>query len=64
MPIPHHSWPKEAIHWLKDIRDPAKPFVLSIWVHEPHLPIATDEPFLAHYGKDPKAKYYGNISLN
>ncbi len=64
-PVNAYSAPfvaEEAIHWLKDIRDPAKPFVLSIWVHEPHLPIATDEPFLAHYGKDPKAKYYGNIT--
>ncbi|MEN8661151.1 MAG: sulfatase-like hydrolase/transferase [Lentimonas sp.] len=53
---------QEAIHWLEDIRDPKKPFVLSVWVHEPHLPIATDKPFLAPYGKDPKAKYYGNIT--
>ncbi|MCP5535506.1 MAG: sulfatase-like hydrolase/transferase [Akkermansiaceae bacterium] len=53
---------KEAIHWLNEIRNPEKPFVLSIWVHEPHLPIATDKPFLAHYGDDPKARYYGNIT--
>jgi arylsulfatase A len=53
---------KEAIHWLEDIRDPSKPFVLSVWVHEPHLPIATDEPFLAHYGDHRNAKYLGNIT--
>ena len=53
---------KEAIHWLKDIRDPKKPFVLSIWVHEPHHPIATDDPFLQPYGKDKNAKYMGNIT--
>ena len=53
---------KEAVHWLENIRDPAKPFVLSIWVHEPHLPIATDKVFMEAYGKDPKAKYYGNIT--
>ena len=27
----------EAIKWLTEIRDPAKPFALSVWVHEPHL---------------------------
>ena len=53
---------QEAIHWLTGIRDPEKPFVLSIWVHEPHKPIATDEPFLKPYGQDPNAEYMGNIS--
>ena len=53
---------EEAIHWLKDIRDPEKPFALSVWVHEPHRPIATDEPFLKPYGSDINAKYMGNIT--
>ncbi len=53
---------KEAVHWLKEIRDPAKPFVLSVWVHEPHLPIGTDQPFLEHYGDHRNAKYLGNIT--
>lgn len=53
---------KEAIHWLEDIRDPSKPFVLSVWVHEPHHPIGTDKPFLAHYGDHRNAKYLGNIT--
>lgn len=53
---------REAIHWLKDIHDPKKPFVLSIWVHEPHAPIATDDPFLEPYGKDVNAMYMGNIT--
>lgn len=53
---------REAIHWLSNIRNPEKPFVLSIWVHEPHHPIATDEPFLEPYGQDPNAKYLGNIT--
>lgn len=53
---------QEAIHWLTKIRNPEKPFVLSIWVHEPHKPIATDEPFLKAYGQDPNAEYLGNIT--
>ena len=32
----------EAARWLSDVRDKSKPFVLSIWCHEPHSPIATD----------------------
>ena len=28
----------EAIHWLKDLRDPAKPFFLYVCFHEPHEP--------------------------
>jgi len=35
----------EAIHWLKDVRDEKKPFVMSVWFHEPHKPIATDIKF-------------------
>ena len=52
----------EAARWLKDIRDPAKPFVLSVWVHEPHSPIATDSRFQSLYGDHENSKYMGNIS--
>jgi arylsulfatase A-like enzyme len=54
----------EAIHWLKDVRDPEKPFVLSVWFHEPHKPIATDIQFSSLYPEQNErdATYYGNIS--
>ena len=54
----------EAIKWLTEIRDPAKPFALSIWVHEPHKPIATDIKFSQQYKgqKDRDKTYFGNIS--
>lgn len=54
----------EAIHWLKDVRDPTKPFVLSVWFHEPHSPIATDIQFSDLYpGQSERdSKYYGNIT--
>ena len=46
------------------MRDPKKPFVLSVWFHEPHKPIATDVKFSELYeGESEKNKtYYGNIT--
>jgi arylsulfatase A len=35
----------EAIRWLKEKRDPQKPFFLAIWTHEPHYPIASAEVY-------------------
>ncbi len=54
----------EAIHWLKEVRDDAKPFVLSVWFHEPHKPIATDIRFSDLYPEENErdATYYGNIT--
>ena len=54
----------EAIHWLEKVRDPKKPFVLSVWFHEPHKPIATDIKFSDLYeGESEKNKtYFGNIT--
>ena len=52
----------EGIHWLDNVRDPAKPFALSVWVHEPHKPIATDPRFMKLYEGNPNAKYMGNIT--
>ena len=52
----------EATHWLKDIHDQKKPFALSVWVHEPHKPIATDTRFQSMYKGHPNSKYMGNIT--
>jgi arylsulfatase A-like enzyme len=52
----------EAAHWLKDIHDPEKPFALSVWVHEPHSPIATDPKFEGLYKGHENSKYMGNIT--
>ncbi len=35
----------EAISWLAQERDPAKPFFLAVWTHEPHYPIKSDPTF-------------------
>lgn len=57
----------EAIRWLTKERDSQKPFVLSVWFHEPHLPIETDTKFLDLYPeireKDANlAQHHGNVS--
>lgn len=52
----------EAAHWLKDIHDSSKPFVMSVWVHEPHSPIATDPRFSSLYKGHKNSKYTGNIT--
>lgn len=54
----------EAIHWLKEVRDDSKPFVLSVWFHEPHKPIATDIKFSGLYPDESEKDsiYYGNIT--
>ena len=52
----------EAERWLTEMRDPKKPFALSVWVHEPHSPIATDSQFSDLYNGHENAKYMGNIT--
>ena len=57
----------EAVQWLTKERDKAKPFYLSMWFHEPHLPIETDPKFQALYpdlmkGDPDKAQHHGNVS--
>ncbi|GHC61927.1 sulfatase-like hydrolase/transferase [Roseibacillus persicicus] len=52
----------EAGRWLKEIRDKDKPFVMSVWLHEPHSPIATDTRFQKLYEGHENAKYMGNIT--
>lgn len=52
----------EAAQWLEEKRDPEKPFALSVWIHEPHSPIATDPRFSELYDGHENAKYMGNIT--
>ncbi len=40
---------EEAIDWLRNHRDKSKPFFLTVWTHEPHLPIESDPKFMALY---------------
>ena len=64
-PLEGYSAPlvaKEAAKWLSEVRDKSKPFVLSVWIHEPHSPIATDPQFSDLYNGHKSSKYMGNIS--
>jgi arylsulfatase A len=40
---------EEAITWLTKHHDAAKPFFLTVWTHEPHLPIESDPQFQELY---------------
>jgi arylsulfatase A len=54
----------EAISWLKSGRDQKKPFLLSVWTHEPHLPIESDPQFMEMYKDHPEdfQQHHGNVS--
>lgn len=56
---------KEGVRWLKEIRNKEKPFLLSVWTHEPHLPIESAEEFMKPYSniKDEGIRqHHGNIT--
>ena len=55
----------EGIRWLKEDRDQDKPFLLSVWTHEPHLPIESAEKFMkpyAHIDNEGIRQHHGNIT--
>ncbi|WP_199271658.1 sulfatase [Paraglaciecola sp. L3A3] len=54
----------EAIKWIEQGRDKSKRFIMSVWFHEPHKPIATDIKFSELYPNESakNKKYFGNIS--
>lgn len=54
----------EAISWIEKGRDASKPFIMSVWFHEPHKPIATDIKFSELYPNENAVnkKYFGNIT--
>ena len=54
---------EEAIAWLKEHRD--EPFFLTVWTHEPHLPIESAPEYMAPYAdiEDPGIRqHHGNIT--
>jgi arylsulfatase A len=40
---------QEAIDWLRRRPDPSRPFFLTVWTHEPHLPIESSPEFMKPY---------------
>lgn len=56
---------EEAIAWLKNHRDSNKPFFLTVWTHEPHLPIESAPQFQKPYENLPDAdvrQHHGNVT--
>jgi arylsulfatase A len=56
---------KEAITWLREHRDQTKPFLLSVWAHEPHYPIKSAPEFKAKYPQltDPvQLEHHANVT--
>ena len=56
---------QEAINWLRNHRDDSQPFFITVWTHEPHLPIESDPEFMGLY-KDIDnpgiRQHHGNIT--
>jgi arylsulfatase A len=55
----------EAITWLKEKRDAAKPFFLAVCTHEPHYPIKSDPKFKALYPDltdDVQREHHANVT--
>lgn len=54
----------EAIRWLNEARDKARPFFLYVCFHEPHEPIASDPKFAGRYESDDPSynAHHGNIT--
>jgi len=55
----------EAIDWLRNQRDRSKPFLITVWTHEPHKPIESDPQYMELYaelGDADLRQHHGNIS--
>lgn len=55
----------EATAWLKQHRDKSKPFLLSVWTHEPHYPIKASPEFKAKYPNltdDVEREHHANVT--
>lgn len=55
----------EATTWLKQHRDKSKPFLLSVWTHEPHYPIKAAPEFKTKYPDltdDVQREHHANVT--
>ncbi len=56
---------EEAINWLKNREGNDSPFFLTVWTHEPHLPIESDPQFMKHYADiddEGIRQHHGNVT--
>ena len=55
----------EAIQWLESREDKSTPFFITVWTHEPHLPIESAPEFMAPYADledEGLRQHHGNIT--
>lgn len=55
----------EAIHWLKGRKKSDTPFFITVWTHEPHLPIESAPEYMKHYADiedEGVRQHHGNIT--
>lgn len=55
----------EAINWLKERQDSDTPFFITVWTHEPHLPIESAPEYMKHYADiedEGIRQHHGNIT--
>lgn len=55
----------EAISWLKSRENQATPFFITVWTHEPHLPIESAAKYMqpyAHLEDEGLRQHHGNIT--
>lgn len=52
----------EAMDWLDNHWNRAKPFCIFVWFHSPHEPVATEKRFMEMYPGQKEAVYYGNVT--
>lgn len=55
----------EAINWLKERQNPETPFFITVWTHEPHLPIESAPEYMQHYAEiedEGIRQHHGNIT--
>ncbi len=60
-----HIVVEEATEWLKSRSDQNTPFFLTVWTHEPHLPIETAPRFMEPYadlGDADLRQHHGNVT--
>jgi len=56
---------QEGIDWLTNRKDKKRPFFMTVWTHEPHLPIETDPKFLEQYADiedEGIRQHHGNLT--
>lgn len=55
----------EAINWLKEHEGEDSPFFITVWTHEPHLPIESAEKYMKPYASiddEGVRQHHGNIT--